>query len=107
MRATAYTDYCDDQAWTARLGQRDEAAIAFQTQYGGRAGLVSLVPMWRIGERMVYQAQAYAEPTYILTHALRQIWYKIKAAPSGRPGARGALLGDGIARVRRRIQLDQ
>ena len=53
------TDYCDDQAWVARLGVRDEAALALQTQYGGRAGLVSLVPMWRIDERVLYQTIAF------------------------------------------------
>ena len=54
------TDYCDDQAWTLRLGRRDEAALAFQTQFGGRAGLVSLVLMLRCGERLVYQEQSFA-----------------------------------------------
>ncbi len=63
------TDYCDDQAWVARIGSRDEAAIAFQTQYGGRAGLVSLVPMWRINDRVIYQAQAYARQPAITTFA--------------------------------------
>ena len=55
------TDYGDDQVWTVRLGSRDEAALAFQTQFGGRAGLVSLVPMWQLDERVVYQVQTYAE----------------------------------------------
>ncbi len=61
------TDYCDDQAWTVRLGRRDEAAMAFQTQFGGRAGLVSLVPMWRIGDSLVYQAWSHARPP-VITH---------------------------------------
>ena len=55
------TDYSDDQAWTVKLGDRDEAAIAFQTQFGGRAGLVSLVPIWHIAERRIYQCLTYAE----------------------------------------------
>lgn len=63
------TDYRDDQAWTLRLGRRDEAAMAFQTQFGGRAGLVSLVPMWRFAERVVYQQQTYAEPPQITRFA--------------------------------------
>ncbi len=53
------SDYADDQAWTARLGKADEAALAFQTRYGGRAGLASLAPIWRFGEQVVYQARAY------------------------------------------------
>lgn len=63
------TDYCDDQAWVARLGARDEAALALQTQYGGRAGLVSLVPMWRIGERVVYQTDAFSRRPAITAFA--------------------------------------
>ena len=63
------TDYCDDQVWVARIGSRDEAAIAFQTQYGGRAGLVSLVPMWRIDDRVIYQAQSYARRPAITAFA--------------------------------------
>lgn len=73
------TDYCDDQAWTLRLGRRDEAALAFQTQYGGRAGLVSLVPMWRSGERLVYQAQSYSEGPVVSGFA--PDFVQIEAAP--------------------------
>ncbi len=73
------TDYCDDQAWVARLGARDEAAIALQTQYGGRGGLVSLVPIWRIGERVIYQTQAYARQPEIT--AFSPSFIQIEAAP--------------------------
>lgn len=73
------TDYSDDQAWTLRLGRRDEAALAIQTQFGGRAGLASLVPMWRHGDRLVYQAQSYAERPVITYFAPDFI--QIEAAP--------------------------
>ncbi|MCY4063659.1 MAG: hypothetical protein OXG53_14910 [Chloroflexi bacterium] len=73
------TDYCDDQAWTVRLGRRDEAALAFQTQFGGRAGLASLVPMWRCDEHVVYQQQSYAAPPFI-TH-FAPSYMQIEAAP--------------------------
>ena len=73
------TDYCDDQAWTVRLGRRDEAALAFQTQFGGRAGLVSLVPMWRAGEGLIYQQQTYAAPPVITCFAPN--FMQIEAAP--------------------------
>jgi hypothetical protein len=73
------TDYCDDQAWTVRLGQRDEAAIAFQTQFGGRAGLVSLVPIFRAGGGLAYQAQTYAEGPAV-THFAPN-FMQIEAAP--------------------------
>lgn len=63
------TDYCDDQVWVARLGKRDKAAIALQTQFGGRADLVSLVPMWRIGERLLYQAFAFSSRPHITAFA--------------------------------------
>lgn len=74
------TDYCDDQAWVARLGLRDEAAIALQTQYGGRAGLVSLVPMWRISDRVIYQAHAYHKRPAITAFAPNFI--QVEAAPT-------------------------
>ncbi len=73
------TDYGDDQAWTARLGRRDEAALAFQTQFGGRAGLVSLVPMWRCDGSVVYQQQTYAAPP-VITHFAPN-YMQIEAAP--------------------------
>ncbi|MCY3799817.1 MAG: hypothetical protein OXG84_18580 [Chloroflexi bacterium] len=73
------TDYSDDQAWTLRLGRRDEAALAFQTQFGGRAGLVSLVPMWRYGDRLVYQAQSYAKRPVVTYFA--PDFMQIEAAP--------------------------
>ena len=73
------TDYCDDQVWVARIDSRDGAAIALQTQFGGRAGLVSLAPMWRVGERLIYQASAYDEPPTITAFAPNFI--QIEAAP--------------------------
>ena len=73
------TDYGDDQAWTIRLGRRDEAALAFQTQFGGRAGLVSLVPMWRFGDRLLYQAQSYAKRPVVTYFA--PDFVQVEAAP--------------------------
>lgn len=73
------SDYRDDQAWTVRLGRRDEAALAFQTQFGGRAGLVSLVLMLRCAERLVYQEQSYAAPPQITHFAPNLVC--IEAAP--------------------------
>ena len=61
------TNYADDQAWTVELGSRDNAALAMQTQFGGRAGLASLVPMWLIKQRQIYQHQSYHKPP-IVTH---------------------------------------
>ena len=74
------TNYADDQAWTVKLGARDEAAFAFQTQFGGRAGLVSLVPIWVLKDRSIYQCFAYAEAPVI-----RQIapnFLQIEASPT-------------------------
>ncbi|MCY3832547.1 MAG: hypothetical protein OXG85_05990 [Chloroflexi bacterium] len=73
------TDYCDDQVWSLRLGARDEAAMAFQTQFGGRAGLVSLVPMFRKADRLVYQPQTYAQKPVITYFAPN--FLQVEAAP--------------------------
>lgn len=73
------TDYVDDQAWVLRLGTRDEAALAFQTEFGGRAGLVSLVPMWRVESRVIYQHLGYAREPVITYFAADLI--QVEAAP--------------------------
>ncbi len=73
------TDYVDDQAWAVRLGARDEAALAFQTEFGGRAGLVSLVPMWRVESGVIYQHLGYARAPVITYFAADFI--QVEAAP--------------------------
>lgn len=53
------TSYINDQSWDILLGSGDEAAIKLQTRYGSRTDLTSLVPMWQVDERVIYQAQTY------------------------------------------------
>lgn len=59
------TDPNDDQVWELSLGVRDEPTLVLQTRYGGRAGMVSLVPMWWHEDRPIYEARAFAKPPYI------------------------------------------
>jgi Mannosylglycerate hydrolase MGH1-like glycoside hydrolase domain len=59
------TDYRDDQIWEVIPGSGESPALALQTHYGGRAGLLSLVPMWLFDGRSIYQAQAYAVPPHV------------------------------------------
>lgn len=59
------TDHTDDQVWELALGVRDEPTLVLQTRYGGRAGMVSLVPMWWHEDRPIYEAQAFARAPYI------------------------------------------
>ena len=61
------TNYSDDQVWSVELGAGDRAALAYQTRFGGRAGLVSLVPIWQAGDQRVYQQASYQRPP-IMTH---------------------------------------
>lgn len=63
------TDFKDDQSWQIVLGHGEDPAIALQTKYGGRVGLVSLVPMWRQESRTIYQAQAFHQPPVISAFA--------------------------------------
>lgn len=63
------TDYTDDQVWRLALGSGESPALALQTQYGGRVGLASIVPMWTLDNRVVYQAQGYAKPPVIVAFA--------------------------------------
>ncbi len=74
----APTNYTDDQSWQLQLGQADNAALTFQTQYGGRVGLASLVPMWQVDNRVIYQAHAYHTPPVIT--ALAPGYLRVEAA---------------------------
>jgi hypothetical protein len=59
------TSYIDDQSWEIGFGNPDEPALAIQTRYGGRVGLLRIVPLWAIDSgngknRTVYETQAFA-----------------------------------------------
>ena len=63
------TNYADDQSWELLLGRGEDSALALQTQYGGRAGLVSLVPFWEFDGRNIAIAQAYHAPPVVTAFA--------------------------------------
>ncbi|NWG17068.1 MAG: hypothetical protein HXY41_10570 [Chloroflexi bacterium] len=63
------TDYADDQSWELSPGSQESPALVLQTRYGGRAGLVSLVPMWDRDGSAIYQAQAYTTPPKVTAFA--------------------------------------
>lgn len=72
------TNYLDDQVWDVSTGRFESPGIRFQTKYGGRADLVSLVPMWEQGGQLIYQAQSYTRPPQITQFAPNYI--KIEAS---------------------------
>jgi len=57
----AHVRYADDQVWQIRLGEGIEPALALQTRYGGRVGLASLVPLFLLDNRLIVDAQVYAQ----------------------------------------------
>ncbi|MBZ0274783.1 MAG: hypothetical protein K8I60_01490, partial [Anaerolineae bacterium] len=61
------TDYNDDQVWEFTPGMVDSPAFKLQTNYGGRTGLASIVPLWTYDGRMIYQTQAYAQQPTVQT----------------------------------------
>ena len=61
------TDYLNDQVWTLQLATRDEAALALQTRFGGRAEEVRIAPRWEIDGRVIADYHSYAKPP-LLTH---------------------------------------
>ncbi|NDJ78633.1 MAG: hypothetical protein GYB65_20480 [Chloroflexi bacterium] len=63
------TNYLDDQAWQLRLGQPDEPAVTLETRYGGRVGLMRLLPVWFVGRRQIYEAQGYHTPPTLVAFA--------------------------------------
>ncbi|NDJ61575.1 MAG: hypothetical protein GYB67_10650 [Chloroflexi bacterium] len=76
------TDYSDDQVWELLLGAVEAPALVLQTRYGGRAGLASLVPMWTLAGRSVYEYQAYAAPPVISTFAPGYLQAEARITPT-------------------------
>ena len=74
------TDYGDDQAWLVKLGARNQAALSFQTQFGGRADLACLDLSLRLGEQVVYQQWSYARRPAITQFAPN--FLQAEAAPT-------------------------
>ncbi len=73
------TSFTDDQVWDVRLGAGDQPALTLHTRYGGRAGLVSLVPIWTFEGRQIYQSMTYASAPIITTILPDQI--TVECAP--------------------------
>lgn len=59
---TGRTVYADDQSWEVALGQNEQPAIALQTRYGGRVGLLRVVPMVRGESQVWYETQHLTSP---------------------------------------------
>lgn len=76
------TDYVDDQCWEVQLGSAESPAMALHTRYGGRVGLASLVPMWMVERRPVYQYQAYAVPPVVTQFAPGFVRLDAKITPT-------------------------
>ncbi len=75
------TDYRDDQIWEVLPGVGESPALALQTRYGGRAGLVSIVPMWLHDGRSIYQAQAYTRPPRLTGFAPGYLCFEAAITP--------------------------
>lgn len=75
------TDYIDDQIWTLDLGKPGASALLTHTRYGGRVGLASIIPMWWVENRPVYQFQAYASPPVVTAFAPGYIQCEAKITP--------------------------
>jgi hypothetical protein len=75
------TDYTDDQTWQVHLGSGESPALSLQTRYGGRVGLASLVPMFTLERRAIYQQQGYAQPPVITAFAPGYLRAEAKLTP--------------------------
>lgn len=76
------TDYTDDQSWEFSVGAQDSPALALQTRYGGRVGLASLVPMWLLDGRTIYQAMTYTRPPQMTAFAPGYVRAEAGLAPN-------------------------
>jgi len=63
------TDYTDDHVWELNLGTPGSPALVLSTRYGGRVGLVSVVPMWWLHQRALYETQTYLKPPTVVAFA--------------------------------------
>jgi hypothetical protein len=63
------TDARGEGVWEVHPGEGESALFGLHTRYGGRAGMVSLVPMWLLGDGVIYQAAQYTGPTTIRAFA--------------------------------------
>ena len=72
------TDTALDHVWEAAVGTGESAALALQTRFGGRAGLVSIVPMWNIDGAVLYQAAHLASPVTLRGFAPAFIQFQTK-----------------------------
>ncbi|MFN8531016.1 MAG: hypothetical protein U0670_20625 [Anaerolineae bacterium] len=75
------SDYLDDQVWELILGQTDAPGLVAQTRYGERVGIATLIPMWWIDNRAVYQYQAYAVPPVVTAFAPGYLEITAKITP--------------------------
>lgn len=75
------TDYLDDQSWELTLGSIGNPTLALQTSYGERVGMASLVPLWRVDNRPVFEYQAYATPPTITDFAPGYLQTTAKITP--------------------------
>lgn len=75
-----YTDYTDDQIWDLSIGQGQSPALALETRFGGRCGLARLVPMWLLGDRVLYEAGQFAGPPVL--HNFTPSYARITARPA-------------------------
>src|SRR5688572_29183540 len=74
------TDYADDQIWEVVFGKTEEPALAFQTRYGGRAGLARLVPMFVFDGKPIYESHLFhAKP---VLRAFAPNYARITASPN-------------------------
>ncbi|MCA0453341.1 MAG: hypothetical protein LCI00_05140 [Chloroflexi bacterium] len=75
------TDYHDDQIWEVVPGSGESPALALQTRLGGRAGLVSIVPMWFHDGRSIYQAQAFTRLPHLTRFAPSYLCFEAALTP--------------------------
>ncbi|MDZ4769045.1 MAG: hypothetical protein SGJ24_07955 [Chloroflexota bacterium] len=73
--------YADDQTWDLSLGSSGAPALALSTRYGGRAGLVSLQPMWWIDGHAIYEPGHYAIAPHVTAFAPAYLQIEAKLAP--------------------------
>ncbi len=75
------SDYLDDQVWEIVLGKIDAPGLVAQTRYGERVGIATLIPMWWIDNRAIYQYQAYAVPPVVTAFAPGYLEINAKIIP--------------------------
>ncbi|GAB4570922.1 MAG: hypothetical protein Kow0077_06280 [Anaerolineae bacterium] len=77
-----HTEPDDDQVWELVLGNEQRPAVALETRYGGRCGLMRIVPMFVVDGQVIYTGAEYAASPVVEAFAPNMARLKLQPTPA-------------------------